>query len=42
MLIEYESQPQELTENDIDKYFDSPTVKFTLNKKEDQTDWIYK
>jgi hAT family C-terminal dimerisation region len=42
MLVEYESQPQELTKNDIDKYFDSPTVKFTLNEKEDQTEWIYK
>jgi hypothetical protein len=42
MLVEYESQPQELTENDIDKYFNSPTIKFTLNEKEDQTEWIYK
>jgi hypothetical protein len=42
MLVEYESQPQELIENDINKYFDSPTVKFTLNEKEDQTKWIYK
>jgi hypothetical protein len=38
MLVEFKLQFQELTENNIDKYFDSLTIKFTLNKKEDQTD----
>jgi hypothetical protein len=29
-----------IAENDIDRYFDTPLVKFVLNKKEYQVQWI--
>ena len=38
-LEEYESAAYEVLENDIDKYYDTPPVKFLLNKDEDQTVW---
>jgi hypothetical protein len=27
-------------ENDIDRYFDTPSVKFVLNEKENQVQWV--
>jgi hAT family C-terminal dimerisation region len=38
-LEEYESTWDDSTENDIDRYFNTPPVKFVLDKKEDQTIW---
>ena len=40
-LEEFESTWDESTENDIDRYFNTPPVKFVLDKKEDQTVWYW-
>lgn len=39
-LEEFESSPDEAFESDIDRFFDTPPVKFVLKKEEDQTQWI--
>jgi hypothetical protein len=38
-LEEFKSTWDESTKNDIDRYFNTPPVKFVLDKKEDQTVW---
>jgi hypothetical protein len=41
-LEEFESSYDEVIENDIDWYFDTPLIKFILDSKEDQTEWTLK